>query len=76
MSGPDQTTRPDAALAALRRLAAAEDAVRHHRGPPAGEDYDRKVAEWRSAYNGALRLGRLRPKKPKKEEPADAVDAG
>lgn len=75
MTTAGQTTKPDAALAALRRLAAAEDAVRHHRGPPAGEAYDRKVAEWRSAYNGALRLGRTTPITPK-EDAADAVDAG
>lgn len=51
------------AIAALTRLAHAEHALRQHKGAPAGEAYDRKIAEWRSAYNAAMRLGRsLAPK--------------
>jgi hypothetical protein len=70
MSEP--TAASTSPAAALVRLAKAEVAMRGHRGAPAGEAYDRKLAEWRSAYGAAVRLGRqLSPK-----EPTDADDAG
>lgn len=73
MAEPSNTPA-DLALAALRRLSVAEEAVRKHAGALAGEAYDRKVAEWKSAYNAALRLGRTASQPPK--EKTDAVDAG
>ncbi len=53
---PPAAPAPSASDAAVIRFARADSAVKGHRGTRAGEDYDRKIAEWRSAYGALLRL--------------------